>query len=205
MSEKEGDDTTETEDTTDSEEETEEVVEETEETEETVEEAEGSVEETVEDVGESVEETAEEVEETVEETVEEAEDRAEDIEERVEERTENFLDSVDDNVDRLLSEILDTRSRVAVYVGLRKNEKATPEEVAEETGLYPDKVERVIEDLEDEEIVERAPGANEYKAVSPTELVRRVPESVGGWVSDLIRSGDEEEEETHKTTEIDVE
>lgn len=177
MTEKEGDETTETEEGTS---------------------------EPVEEAEERIEEGVEEAEEKIEETVEEAEERAEDIEERVEESTENFLDSVDDNVDRLLSEILDTRSRVAVYVGLRKKEKATPEEVAEETGLYPDKVERVIEDLEDEEIVERAPGANEYEAVSPTELVRRVPESVGGWLSDLIRSGDDEEEET-KTTEIDVE
>jgi len=148
----------------------------------------------------------EEAEERIEEGVEEAEDRAEEIEESVEERAEGVLDSVDENVDRLLSEILDTRSRVAVYVGLRQKGTATPDEVAEETGLYPDKVERVLEDLEDEEVVERTSETkNEYKAISPTELVRRVPESVGGWLSDLIGSGDEEEEEIDKTTEIDVE
>jgi predicted transcriptional regulator len=178
MTEKEGDDTIETE----------------EETTDSVEETEGSIEEGV-----------EEAEDRIEETVEEAEDRAEEIEERVEGRTEEFLDSVDDNVDRLLSEILDTRSRVAVYVGLRKKEEATPEKVAEETGLYPDKVERVIEDLEEEDIVEKTADGETYKAVSPTELVRRVPESVGGWLSDLIGSGDEDEKEHSKTTEIDVE
>jgi len=204
MTEKEGDDTTETEETTE-EPETGDESDVFDEAEKKVKEAAEEAEKTVEDTAEEVEETVEETEETVKEGIEEVEDRAEDIEERVEERTEDVLDSVDENVDRLLSEILDTRSRVAVYVGLRKNNKATPEEVAEETGLYPDKVKRVIEDLEDEEIVEKDVGANEYKAVSPTELVRRVPESVGGWLSDLIRSGDEDEEEVHETTQIDVE
>ena len=179
MTEKEGDDTIETE----------------EETTNSAEETEGKIEEGV-----------EEAEDRIEETVEEAEDRAEEIEESVEERAEGVLNSVDENVDRLLSEILDTRSRVAVYVGLRQKGKATPDEVAEETGLYPDKVERVLEDLEDEEVVERtAETEDEYKAISPTELVRRVPESVGGWLSDLIGSGDEDEKEHSKTTEIDVE
>ena len=190
MTEKEGDETTETEEET------------TEETTEGVAEGTETDEETVE-VEETAQEAVEEAEETVEETAEEAEERAEEIGERVEESAENFLDSVDDNVDRLLSEILDTRSRVAVYVGLRQKEEATPDEVAEETGLYPDKVERVLEELEDEEVVETA-GGGRYAAVSPTELVRRVPESVGGWLSDLITSGDEKEE-VHKTTEIDVE
>ncbi|MDZ7688555.1 MAG: helix-turn-helix domain-containing protein [Halobacteriales archaeon] len=193
MTEKEGDDTTETEETTEepgTEDET-----------DVFDEAEEKVEETAEEVEEAVEET----EETVKEGVEEVEERAEDIEERVEGRAENVLDSVDDNVDRLLSEILDTRSRVAVYVGLRQKERATADEVAEETGLYPDKVERVIEELEDDDVVEKTADGKAYKAVSPTELVRRVPESVGGWLSDLIGSGDDEEKETAKTTEIDVE
>ncbi len=188
MTEKEGDDTTETEnDTTDP-----------------VEETEEAVEEAAEEAEENFDETVEEVEETFEETVEQGEETAEDIGERIEEQTDEVLDSVDENVDRLLSDILDTRSRVAVYVGLRKKETATPEEVAEETGLYPDKVERVIEDLEDDEIAERAGiEGEEYEAVSPTELVRRVPESVGGWLSDLITPGSEEEEQD--TTEISVE
>ena len=194
MTEKEGDDTTETEGTTEEPE--------TEDESDVFDEAEEKVEETAEEVEETVGET----EETVKEGIKEAEDRAEDIEGRVEERTENVLDSVDENVDRLLSEILDTRSRVAVYVGLRQKGTATPDEVAEETGLYPDKVERVLEDLEDEEVVERTSETDdEYKAISPTELVRRVPESVGGWLSDLIGSGDEDEKEHSKTTEIDVE
>lgn len=159
----------------------------------------------VEEAEETVEETVEEVEETFEDAVEETEESAEDISERIEEQTDDVLESVDENVDRLLSEILDTRSRVAVYVGLRKKETATPEEVAEETGLYPDKVERVLEDLEDDEIAERAGiEGDEYEAVSPTELVRRVPESVGGWLSDLITPGSEQED-GEETTEISVE
>ena len=119
------------------------------------------------------------------------EERVEEQRERVEERAEEVLGSVDDNVDRLLSEILDTRARVAVYVGLREQGGGTPDEVAEVTGLYPDKVESVLDELEDDEIVEST--GDEYEAISPTELVRRVPDRVGEWLDDLLpRGGDDE-------------
>lgn len=152
---------------------------------------------------ESVEEKVEDVEETVEEKVEDVEEEAESRFGDVEERAEDFLGSVDENVDRLLSEILDTRARVAVYVGLRKAEGGTPEAVAEETGIYPDTVERVLEDLEEDDIVEKEEGgeggSTEYAAVSPTELVRRVPDRVGEWISDLIGSGGDERDEEERT------
>ncbi|MFP4188646.1 MAG: helix-turn-helix domain-containing protein [Halobacteriales archaeon] len=149
----------------------------------------------------SDEETETDVETSVEaEDVESegVEERVEEQRERVEERAEEVLESVDDNVDRLLSEILDTRARVAVYVGLREKGGASVDEVSEVTGLYPDKVEGVLDDLKDDGIVEVESG--EYKAISPTELVRRVPERVGEWLEDVLpRSGDDE------TTDIDVE
>lgn len=133
-------------------------------------------------------ETAVEAEDVESEGVEE---RVEEQRERVEERAEEVLESVDDNVDRLLSEILDTRARVAVYVGLREEGGGTPDEVAEVTGLYPDKVEGVLSDLEDDEIVES--DGDEYEAISPTELVRRVPDRVGEWLDDVLsRGGDDE-------------
>jgi predicted transcriptional regulator len=137
----------------------------------------------------------EEIEETLEaEDVESegVEERVEEQRERVEERAEEVLESVDDNVDRLLSEILDTRARVAVYVGLREAGDAEPDEISEVTGLYPDKVERVLEELEEDDIVESS--GDEYSAISPTELVRRVPDRVGAWLDDLLpRGGDDEE------------
>ncbi len=146
------------------------------------------------------EETAEDVIEAEDVESEGVEERVEEVEERVEERAEEVLESVDDNVDRLLSEILDTRARVAVYVGLREADGATPDAVAEETGLYPDKVERVIDDLQDDDIVEDA-GEGVYEAVSPTELVRQVPDRVGEWLDDVLSRGDDEEETTDITVE----
>lgn len=126
------------------------------------------------------------------------EERVEEQRERVEDRAEEVLESVDDNVDRLLSEILDTRARVAVYVGLREQGGGSVDEIAEVTGLYPDKVEGVLDDLKDDGIVEVESG--EYTAISPTELVRRVPDRVGEWLEDVLpRGGDSE------TTDIDVE
>ena len=126
------------------------------------------------------------------------EERVEEQREKVEERAEELLDSVDDNVDRLLSEILDTRARVAVYVGLREEGGGSVEEVSEATGLNPDKVEAVLDDLRDDGIVEVESG--EYKAISPTELVRRVPDRVGEWLEDVLPRGNDDE-----TTDIDVE
>lgn len=127
--------------------------------------------------------------------IDDVEETVEEQRERVEERAEEALDTVDENIDRLLSEALDTRARVAVYVSLRNNDGGTVEDVAEASGLYPDKVERVLEDLEDDGIVdEETEGV--YTAISPTELVRRVPESVGEWLeSALERSSDDEEPE----------
>jgi len=127
------------------------------------------------------------------ETVEAEGVESEGVEERVEERAEEVLDSVDDNVDRLLSEILDTRARVAVYVGLREKDGAEPDEVSEVTGLYPDKVDAVLDELEDDDIVEQ--DGDEYGAISPTELVRRVPDRVGEWLDDTLRSSGDDDTE----------
>ena len=150
--------------------------------------------------------TEENQQDTVEQTVEAedvesegVEERVEEQREKVEERAEEVLDSVDDNVDRLLSEVLDTRARVAVYVGLREQGGATADELAEVTGLYPDKVEGVLDDLEDDGIVEVEAG--EYTAISPTELVRRVPERVGEWLEDVLPRGGDEDDETDITVE----
>jgi len=145
-----------------------------EEVEETVEEGREKVEETVEETVEEVEETVEEQREKVEETVEET---VEDVEETVEETVEEGLGVVDDAVVEVVSAVLDTSARADVYVSLRKLGEADVDEIVEETGLYPDKVEAVLADLEDDGVVETATvGEDEvYTAVSPTDLVVDLP------------------------------
>jgi len=127
--------------------------------------------------------------------IDDVEETVEEQRERVEERAEEALDTVDENIDRLLSEVLDTRGRVAVYVSLRNNDGGTAEDIAEASGLYPDKVESVLEDLGEDDIVEEHE-EGVYTAISPTELVRRVPEDIGEWLEGALqRSSDDEDPE----------
>ncbi len=124
--------------------------------------------------------------------IEEKSGRVEQATEEVEERVDDVLDSLNTNIDDLLAEVLETRSRAAVYVGLRKSGEADAEDVAEQTGLYPDKVENTIEELADEGIVEET--SSGYKAISPTELARKVPERIGEAIEGLLQREDEEPE-----------
>jgi len=151
------------------------------------------IEETVEEVEETVEETVEEVEDTVEEQRERVEETVEEGRERVEDRLEEGLEAVDDAVVEVVSAVLDTGARADVYVALRKLGEADADEVAEETGLYPDKVESVLEGLEEDEVVEKSTVGDDelYTAVSPTELVVNVP----GRLVDRVRGFVESEED----------
>jgi hypothetical protein len=146
-----------------------------------------TVEETVERAEETLEEVEDAVEERrvkVEETVEDAGETAEEQREVMESRAEETLDAVGGGVERLLKDVLETNARVSVYVALRKTGEATPEEVVEESGLYPGKVESVLEGLEDDGFVRSADGR--YEAVPPTRIVRNVPGLVGGWLEDAM-------------------
>ena len=166
----------------------------TEETEEVeVEEEDGveeRIEETVEEVEDTVENGREKVEETVEEQRERVEDTVEDVEETVEETLDDGLEAVDDAVVDVVSAVLDTSARAEVYVALRKLGEADSEEVVEETGLYPDKVDAVLEDLEDDGVVETETVGEDvvYTAVSPTQLVVDTPGRVLDRVRDLVES-----------------
>lgn len=144
--------------------------------------------EEVEDVEDSIEETVEEQREKVEDTVEEQR-------ERVEETVEDGLDAVNDGVVDVVSAVLDTRARADVYVALRKLGEADAEEIAEETGLYPKKVEEVLDSLEDDEIVEtRYIGEDKvYEAVSPTNLVADLPGRIVDRIRGIVESDDEVE------------
>ena len=145
---------------------------------------------------EEFEETEEEEESRIEETVEEVEDTVEDQRERVEETVEDGLDVVNDGVVDVVSAVLDTSARADVYVALRKLGEADAEEVAEETGLYPKKVEEALDDLEEDEVVETEVVGEGvvYTAVSPTEVVSKIPGRVLDRVRGVVESNGEEGE-----------
>ncbi len=159
-----------------------------------------SVEDRLEEVEEEVEERVEEVEREVEQRIEDVENRVEEATERVEEATEDArenledavddaLETVDDNVVEVGSQVLDTSARADVYVALRSLGGGDAEDVAEQTGLYPEKAEKVLEALEEDGVVEESAG--EYTAVAPTELVRVVSDRITETVNDLVEEGRE--------------
>ncbi len=150
-------------------------------------EVEQEVEERIEDVEQEVEERIEEVEERVEEAQERVEEATEDVRENLEEAVEDTLETVNDNVVDVGSQVLDTQARADVYVALRSLDGGDAEAVAEQTGLYPDKVEEVLDALEDDGVVEEADG--EYEAVAPTDLVRVVSDRLTDTFNDFVESG----------------
>jgi|GEM_PF-1593614 DNA-binding transcriptional ArsR family regulator len=151
------------------------------------------IEETVEEVEGTVEDGRERVEETVEEQRERVEETVEDVEETVEETVDEGLETVDDAVVDVVSAVLDTSARADVYVALRKLGEADADEVAEETGLYPDKVDAVLGELEDDGVVETETVGEDtvYTAVSPTELVVDVPSRVVDRVRGFVEGDDD--------------
>ncbi|MFB6283284.1 MAG: hypothetical protein ABEK59_05020 [Halobacteria archaeon] len=141
-----------------------------------------------------------ETKEKVEEEKEEIKGRVDEAREDVEERLDGAVDSVNSNIDTVLSEVLETRARVSVYVGLRKIDDATVDELAKETGLYPEKIEKTLAGLKNDDIVDEK--GDKFSAISPTQLVRKVPNKVGDYIENVIGSTEEEVEET---TSIEVE
>lgn len=152
-----------------------------------IEDVESEVEDRIEEVEERVEEATERVEERVEDATERVEEATEDARENIEEALDDALATVDDNVVEVGSQVLDTTARADVYVALRSLDGGDAEEVAQQTGLYPDKVEDVLEALEDDGVVEESAG--EYTAVAPTELVRVVSDIVTETVNDIVENG----------------
>jgi len=155
------------------------------------------IEDTVEDVEETVEETVEEVEETVEETLDEVEETVEEQRERVEETLDEGLEAVNDGVVEVVSAVLDTGARADVYVALRKLGEADVDEIAEETGLYPEKVSDTLEGLVEDEVVETVEVGDDeaYTAIAPTNLVTNLPKRLADRVRGFVESVEEEVEE----------
>lgn len=109
--------------------------------------------------------------------------------ERVKQRLDEVLGAVGEGVGSLMTELLGTDTRAAVYTTLRGLDGATPDEVADETGLPVSRVEEALRGLEEQGAVERSDGR--YAAVEPADLVRTAPGRVGDWIRGSI--GDEGE------------
>jgi len=82
----------------------------------------------------------------------------------------------DEGIVELLSAALDTDRAARVYVAVRRRPSATVEEVAADTGLYPDSVREMLGELHEEDVVERRARATEddefeYTAIPPSELL----------------------------------
>lgn len=108
--------------------------------------------------------------------------------ERIEEGREkavSTLETVEDEVERLMGDLLGTDTHAGVYVAVRKTEASTPNEVADEAGLTPARVEEILEELEGDGFVESSDDG--YVAVTPTKIVKETPERVGDWISSSIR------------------
>lgn len=146
------------------------------------------VEDTIEEQRERVEEVAEDAREAVEEQRERVEEATEDARETIEEQIDDGLDAVNENLIDVLSNVLETRTRTDVYIALRGLGEASADEIAEETGLYPEKVEEVLEGLAEDEIVEtdEVGGETFYTAIAPTEFVATLPRRLGDRVSEFF-------------------
>jgi len=107
--------------------------------------------------------------------------------ERVMERLDGVLGAVGGGIGDLMTELLGTDTRAAVYTALRERDGATPDEVADETGLPVNRVEEALRGLKEQGAVGRSEGR--YTAVEPAELVRKTPGGVGDWIRGSV--GDE--------------
>lgn len=136
------------------------------------------------------------VEATIEEQRERVEEATEEARETIEERVEDGLDAVNENLIDVLSTALETGTRADVYVALRGLDEASADEIAEDTGLYPEKVEEALASLEEDEIVtsEEVGGETFYQAIAPTELVATLPRRLGDRISELFDVEPEDDE-----------
>ncbi|MFP4188667.1 MAG: helix-turn-helix domain-containing protein, partial [Halobacteriales archaeon] len=113
--------------------------------------------------------------------------RIDDEGERVRSRVDEALTAVGESVNELVTDLFGTDTRAGIYATLRQVGEATPEEIADETGLPERRVEDALEGLEKEGVVRRSDGR--YEAVEPAELVRQAPGRVGDWIRSSIGEG----------------
>ena len=121
---------------------------------------------------------------TMTEHEESEQSRVKEAKEKVEDKTKEGLESVDNAVDKVLGDVLDTQNQATVYISLRKLGGGTAEEIASESGLTEATVENTLEGLKQNDIVKK--DGEGYRAVAPTELVRKAPERFGDLIDELI-------------------
>ena len=105
---------------------------------------------------------------------------------RLEAGADRAVHGFDQGLIDLLSWLLDTETRARIFVFLRQSPRATSDEIAEGTGLYPSTVRESLADLHEEGVVERVKRENEgagnnpyeYTAIAPSELVRGIVSQV---------------------------
>lgn len=95
---------------------------------------------------------------------------------RLEQLVDRARAGFDEGVVDVLSWLLDTETRTRVYVYLRQNDWNTSEDVAEGIGLHPASVRNTLDELVEQNAVERREhndgGAEyEYDAVPPSDLL----------------------------------
>jgi predicted transcriptional regulator len=139
-----------------------------------------------------------------------------DVGERLDAGRQRAVEGFDEGIVDVLSWVLETETRARIYVNLRQHPDSTSEEVAEGTGLYPSTVREALAELHGEGSVERrkreSAGAGnnpyEYRAISPSSLVRGAIEDVQAslnTVFQLDRYMDEEDTSDAEPVTITVE
>ncbi len=130
---------------------------------------------------------------------------------KLEERKERFkhgLDNIDKPFVDLLVFFLNTETKAKIYLYLRKFGKATSQEIAKGTILYPSSVREALVDLHDMGVVRREKAETEkvgkkpyiYEAIPPVELMKKTVGNIEQKLNklvDLDRYLDEEGEIKH--------
>ncbi|MFQ6052175.1 MAG: helix-turn-helix domain-containing protein [Candidatus Hydrothermarchaeota archaeon] len=116
---------------------------------------------------------------------------------RFEERKERFKDRLE-NIDKpfidLLVFFLNTETKAKIYLYLRKFGKATSQEIAKGTFLYPSSVREALVDLHNMGVVRREKAETEkvgkkpyiYEAIPPTELLKKTIGNIEQKLNELI-------------------
>ncbi len=106
----------------------------------------------------------------------------------IEDKVDDVDDRVTDTMVGLFSEMFEVRSDFNVYIALRELETGTVEDIAEKTGLYPKKVENILDDLEERGIVESfSDGEGTKYSVVPTfQIAANISEKMSEGIGKIL-------------------
>ncbi len=136
---------------------------------------------------EAIERRLEGVEEEEKEGVEAVEDELEKATEEMRDQIRSGLDTVNENFVDVLSRLLQTPARTQVYVSLRRLGEANSEQIAEDTGIYPDKVEKILNEFEDDGIAKKTNSG--YTAHPPTDAVKQLRDRINNAIERELTGG----------------